>query len=70
MQSVKEDNECILKEQEELNNVLLNKIHNHEEEKSKGPRLEIEITEPYKCKVRKLKFSNNETESSSGKSAN
>ena len=34
LQSVKEDNELILKSQEELNNVLLTKIHNIEEEKN------------------------------------
>ena len=31
LKSVKEDNEHILKPQEELNNVLLTKIHNNEE---------------------------------------
>jgi len=28
LQNAKKDNECILKEQEELNNILLSKIHN------------------------------------------
>ena len=67
LQSVKEDNECILKAQGELNNVLLNKIHNHEEENNKGHELEIARTAAYKHKIRKIKFSNNETDSSSEK---
>jgi hypothetical protein len=35
LQSVKADNECIIKEQEELNDVLLNKLHDHENLKNK-----------------------------------
>ena len=63
MKWVKEDNEHILTTQEELNNVMLTKIHNNEEEKNKGLELDIERNAPYKRKERKLKFSNNETES-------
>ena len=48
LQSVKEDNECILKAQEEINNFLLNKIHNHEEENNTGHELEIARIVAYK----------------------
>ena len=65
MQNFKEDNERVLKAQEELNNVLLTKIHNNEEEKNKRLELNMAITAPYKRKVRKLKFSNHKIESSS-----
>ena len=34
---VKEDNELILKEQEELNNVLLTKLYRNDEDKNNGP---------------------------------
>ena len=43
----------------------LTKIHSNEEEKNKGPKLNMERTAPYKSKVRKLGVSNHETESSS-----
>ena len=57
LKQFKEDNERILKAQEELNNVLLTKIHKHEVEKNKGPSLETAISSCYKHKVRKLEFS-------------
>ena len=60
---VKEDNECILKGHEELNKVSVTKMHSNEQEKNKGPKLNMARTTPYKCKVRKLEFSNHETES-------
>ena len=53
---VKEDNEQILKEQEELNNVMLTKLYRNDEDKNKGPKLNMEITAPYKLKLRKLEF--------------
>ena len=54
LKRVKEDNERILKAREELNNVLLTKLHSSEEEKNEGPKLNMARTTPYKCKVRKL----------------
>ena len=57
LKRVKEDNEHILKEEDELNNVLLTKLHSNEEENNKGPELNMERTAPYKCKVKKLEFS-------------
>ena len=52
-----EDNERILKAQEELNNILLAKIHNDEKEKNKEPEHNMPKTTPYKRKERKLEFS-------------
>ena len=69
LKRVKEDNKHILKAQEQLNNVLLTKLHSNEKEKNKELKLNMEITTPYKCKVRKMEFSKNETESSSEESA-
>ena len=43
-------------------------IYNNEEEKNKRLEIEMTRTAPYKCNVRKLKFSNNETNSSSKES--
>ena len=48
----KEYNEQILKAQEELNFILLAKIHNDEKEKNKESKQEILKTAPYKCKGR------------------
>ena len=59
---VREDNEYILKRHEELNNVSVTKMHSNEQEKNKGPELNMERTAPYKRKVRRLEFSNHETE--------
>ena len=65
---VKEDNERILKAQQELNIVLLTKLHSNEEEKNKGHELNMARIAPYKRKVRKLEFSNHETGSSNEES--
>ena len=51
---VKEDNKCILEEQEELNNILLSKLNSNKKEKNKEPELNMERTTPYKRKGRKL----------------
>ena len=40
---VKEDNECILKGHEELNKVSVTKMHSNEQEKNKGPELNMEL---------------------------
>ena len=53
LRRVKEDNKHILKSHEELNNFLLTKLHSNEKEKNKEPKHNIEITRPYKRKVRK-----------------
>ena len=42
LKRVKEDNERIMKAQEELNNIFLSKIHNDEKEKHKEPELNME----------------------------
>ena len=68
LKQVKEDNERILKAQEELNIVLLTKLHGNEEEKNKGHELNMARIAPYKRKVRKLEFSNHETRSSNEES--
>jgi len=58
--SMKADNEQILKAQEELNHVLLNKIQGQEVSKEK--ELECDAgTTSYKRKSRKLNFSDNES---------
>jgi len=46
--SVKADNECILKAQEELNNVILNKLLSQEEIKKKEPINQPDETASYK----------------------
>ena len=48
LKRVEEDNGWILKAREELNNVLLTKLHSNEKEKSKGPELNMRRTIPYK----------------------
>ena len=69
MKRAKEDDyERILKAQEDLNNILLSKLHSNEKEKHKEPELNMEITTPYKCKGRKLEFPKHEVESSSEES--
>jgi hypothetical protein len=65
--SVKDDNERILKAQEELNGMLLNKLHDHENYKNKEFDSNIVGTETYKRKVRKLKSSDTEIESTNEK---
>ena len=65
LQNVKEDNERILRAQEELNEILLDKLHNEGKDKRKGHEYESG-TISYKHKGKKLKFSNNESNSSSG----
>ena len=62
LKRVKEYNEHILKAREQLNNILLSKIHSNERDKNKEPELNMEKTTPYKCKGRKLEFSKHETE--------
>ena len=69
LKQVKQDNEQVLKAHEELNNVMLSKLHSNEEEKNKGPKLNLTTTAPYKRKVRNLEFSNHEIEYSSEESA-
>ena len=63
-----EDNERILKAQEELNTILLEKIHNDEKEKNKGSEHIMPKNAPYKCKARKLEFSSHKLETSSEES--
>ena len=64
LQVVKEDNERILREQEELNQILLDKIHNEGKDKRKEHETESR-TASYKCKGKKFKFSDNESKCSS-----
>ena len=65
LQIVKEDNERILRAREELNQILLDKIHNRGKDKRKEHEIESG-TVSYKRKGKKLKFSDNESKSSSG----
>ena len=65
LQIVKEDNERILRAHEELNQILLDKIHNEGKDKRKEHEYESK-TIFYKSKGKKLKLSNNESNSSSG----
>ena len=67
LRKVKEDSERILKAQEELNTIMLAKIHNEENDKNKGFDQELPKTASYdKCKGRKLKFSSHNSDTSSG----
>ena len=50
----KEDHECILKAQEELNNIFLSKLHSNEKEKQKEPELNMEKPTSYKHKGGKM----------------
>ena len=63
LQSVKTDNERILKAQEELNDVLLNKILSQEADKNKKQITDTVGTATYKRKARKLNFSDTDTNS-------
>ena len=54
LKRVREDNERILKAQEESNNILLAKIHNDEKEKNKEPKHIMPKNTPYKRKGSKL----------------
>ena len=65
LQIVNEDNERILKAHEELNKIFLDKIHNEGKDKRKEHETEFG-TVSYKIKGKKLKFSDNESNSSSG----
>ena len=47
LRKVKEDNEQILKAQEELNTILLEKIHNEEKDKNKDFEQELPKTALY-----------------------
>ena len=64
LQTVKEDNERILKAQDELNHILLDKIHNGGKDETREHETEFGIVS-YKRKGNKLKFSNCESKSSS-----
>ena len=57
LRKVKEDNERILKAQEELNTILLAKIHNDEKEKNEESEHDLPKNAPYKRKGRKQEFS-------------
>ena len=60
LQTVKENNERILRAQEELNQILLDKIHNG----GKDKRKEYETyfgTVSYKCKGKKIKILDSES---------
>ena len=63
--TVKEGNERILREHEELNQILLDKLHNKGKDKRKKHEYESR-TISYKCKGKMLKFYDNESNSSSG----
>ena len=56
LQNVKKDNERILKAHEELNNILLNKIHSKVANLHKGPEAEEIGIASYKRKTKKLEF--------------
>ena len=68
LRKVKEDNEKMLKDQEELNTILLAKIHNDEKEKNKGSEHIMPKNTPYKRKGRKLEFFSHKAETSSEES--
>ena len=69
LRKVKEDNERILNAQEELNIILLAKIHNEEKDKNKDFEHELPKTTPYnKCKGRKMEFSSHNPDTSSEES--
>ena len=65
LQTVKEYNERILREQEEPSQILLDKIHNEGKDKRKEHETKFG-TVSYKSKGKTLKFSDNESNSSSG----
>ena len=55
LQMLKEDNKRIIRAQEELNHILLDKIHNEGKDKRKEHEIEYGIVS-YKCKGKKLNF--------------
>ena len=65
LRKVKENNEKILKGQEDLNDILSAKIHNDEKEKNKESEHDLPKTAPYKCKGWKLEFSSHKPKTSS-----
>ena len=55
LRNIKEDNEWILKAQEEMDTILLAKIHNEEKDKNEDFDEELPKNSPYnKCHGRKL----------------
>ena len=68
LKRVREDNEGILKVQEEPKNILLSKICNDEKQKNKEHEHNMPKTTPYKHKVRKMEFSSHGDEKSSDES--
>ena len=68
LRKFKEDNEWILKAREELNAILLAKIHNDEKEKNRESEQEMPKGAPSKCKGRKLDFSGHKYDTSSDES--
>ena len=69
LRKVKEDNERILKAQEELNTILLAKIHNEEKDKNNNFEHELPKNASYnKCNGMKLEFSRHNPNTSSEKS--
>ncbi len=66
LQSVKTDNEHILKAQEELNNVILTKLASQEEIKKKEHVNSPEGTMSYKRKAKRLAFSDSDSSSAEG----
>ena len=65
LKRVRDYNELILNDQEELNNSLLAKIHNDEKEKNKELEHNMPKNTSYKHKGRKMKFSNHGAKTSS-----
>ena len=62
LQTIKEDSERIIRAQEELNHILLDKIHNGGKDKRKEHETKSGIVS-YKHKGKKLKFSDSESSS-------
>ena len=65
LQNIKEDNERILRAHDELNQILLDKLHNEGKDKRKEHISESGAIS-YKREGKKLKFFDNESNSSSG----
>ena len=65
LQTITEDNERVLRALEELNQILLDKIHNGGKDKRKEHETKSGIVS-YKHNGKKLKFSDSESKSSSG----
>ena len=68
LKRVREDNEGILKVQEEPKNIFLAKIRNDEKQKNKEHEHNMRETTPYKHKVRKMEFSSHGDETSNDES--